>query len=112
MWVNKSDIKKLNKLGHMVGMHSHSHDLNFKGLSRNKQIREYKLNYEELYKITKIKPISMSHPLNSYNKETLKILKKLKIVCGFRSNLVADKKINKSNLEIARNDPAYIFKYI
>jgi len=112
LWVNKSDIKKLNNLGHMVGMHSHSHDLNFKGLSRNKQIREYKLNYEELYKITKIKPISMSHPLNSYNKETLKILKKLKIVCGFRSNLVADKKINKSNLEIARNDPAYIFKYI
>ena len=54
----------------------------------------------------------MSHPLNSYNNKTLKILKKLNITCGFRSNLNSFNIVNKSNLEIARNDSAYLLKYL
>ena len=87
-------------------------DLDFKRLSKKKQTLEYKKNFNEIFKITKIKPNAMSHPLNSYDNKTLKILKKLNIICGFRSNLISTGKINKSNLEIARNDPAYIFKYL
>ena len=87
--------KKLSFQGHNVGLHSHSHDLNFKGLSKNKQIEEYKQNFNKIYKITKIKPNSMSHPLNSYNSKTLKILKKLNIKCGFRSNLNSFNIVNK-----------------
>ena len=50
----------------------------------------------------------MSHPLNSYNKQTLKILKKMRIICGFRSTLYPKSKINISGLEFARNDPTHI----
>ena len=62
--------------------------------------------------MTKYKPLSMSHPLGSYNKNTLKILKQMKIVCGFRSTLLSDSKINNSNLEIAREDPFNILKML
>lgn len=112
IWMSKNQIKKLSFQGHNVGLHSHSHDLNFKGLSKNKQIKEYKQNFNKIYRITKIKPNSMSHPLNSYNSKTLKILKKLNITCGFRSNLNSFNIVNKSNLEIARNDSAYLLKYL
>ena len=54
----------------------------------------------------------MSHPLGSYNKNTLKILKQMKIVCGFRSTLLSDSNINNSNLEIAREDPFNILKML
>lgn len=112
IWMSKKQVKELSKLGHNIGLHSHTHDLDFKRLSKKKQTLEYKKNFNEIFKITKIKPNAMSHPLNSYDNKTLKILKKLNIVCGFRSNLISTGKINKSNLEIARNDPAYIFKYL
>ncbi len=112
IWMTKKQIKKLSFQGHNIGLHSHSHDLNFKGLPKNKQINEYKQNFNKIFRITKIKPNSMSHPLNSYNSKTLKILKKLNIKCGFRSNLNSFNIVNKSDLEIARNDPAYLFKYL
>ena len=57
----------------------------------------------------------MSHPCGSYNLNTLKILKKLKIEIGFRQmigkNLKYKKFItNQSNLEIAREDHSNIVK--
>ena len=57
----------------------------------------------------------MSHPLNSYDKQTLRILKKLNIKVGFRSNIHVDsdiKKINQTNLELAREDSTNILKQI
>ena len=108
LWMNINDIKKINSLGHTIGMHSDTHNLNFKGLSPQKQKTEYVKNYKFLKTITKKNPISMSHPLNSYNKQTLKILKKMKIICGFRSTLYPKSKSNISCLEFARNDPTHI----
>ena len=69
-------------------------------------------NCNFIYKTTKYRPLSMSHPLGSYNKNTLKILKQMKIVCGFRSTLLSDSKINNSNLEFAREDPCNIIKML
>ena len=72
-------------------------------------------NYFKFLKlILKKKPIAMSHPIDSYNKSTLKILKNLKILCGFRSHAKTSKglKINHSTLEMAREDPVNILKFI
>ena len=110
LWMSINDLKKINKLGHTIGMHSDTHNLNFKSLSYKNQKKEYMNNYRFIYKITKKKPNSMSHPLNSYNKNTLKILKKMKINCGFRSTLYSETEANLSNLEFARNDPAHILR--
>ena len=112
LWLNLDELKKLNNLGHTIGLHSDTHNSNFKGLSFNKQKQEYERNCNFIYKTTKYRPLSMSHPLGSYNKNTLKILKQMKIVCGFRSTLLSDSKINNSNLEFAREDPCNIIKML
>ncbi len=112
LWLSLDELKKLNNLGHTIGLHSDTHNSNFKGLSFNKQKKEYERNYNFIYKTTKYRPLSMSHPLGSYNKNTLKILKQMKIVCGFRSTLLSDSKINNSNLEFAREDPFNILKML
>ena len=53
----------------------------------------------------------MSHPNGSYNTETLKILKKLKIKIGFRQIMKDEKnRINSTNLELSRIDHAEIIK--
>ena len=64
--------------------------------------------------ITKKKPVTMSHPLGSYNKTTLKILNNLGILCGFKSyaKTYKGKKINPSFLELAREDSTNILKLI
>ena len=113
-WMSKNDIKNLSKEGHLVGMHSFSHPFRMSALTNKKQFNEYYKNYKYLEKITKLKPISMSHPLDSYNRTSLNILKKLGILCGFRSHTKTNKgkKINPSKLEIAREDPSNILKLL
>ena len=67
-----------------------------------KQRKEYSLNYEA-FNILKKPLVSVSYPNGSYNKETIRILKQMKIKIGFRQ--VMDKnisKINISNYEVAR----------
>ena len=113
-WLNKNDLISLNKKGHMVGMHSFSHPYRMSSLITKKQKMEYAKNFHYLRVLLKKKPIAMSHPLDSYNKNTLKILKNLGILCGFRSHSKTSKglKINHSNLEMAREDPVNILKLI
>jgi len=115
IWFNKDDIKRLVKQGHTVGLHSHHHPSNLKKLDYESKKKEYKKNLFYLKKISNQDIISMSHPLNSYDRKTLHILKKLKIKCGFRSNIYIDsniKNINQSNLELAREDSTNIIKQI
>lgn len=52
----------------------------------------------------------MSHPCGKYNKDILKILKKLEIKVGFRDSM-SPSNIN-SNLEIPREDHSNILKFI
>ena len=111
------DLKSLVKNGHYVGLHSHTHPNQLKNLSFKEQKVEYRKNFNFLKSALKIKNISsMSHPSGSYNKDTLKILKSLKLRIGFNSstniNRSVSNKINASNLEIARVDHANLIKSI
>ena len=54
-------------------------------------------------------PISMSHPCNSYNADTLKVLKKLGIKIGFRSNF---EKLKYSKYEYPRIDHTELLREI
>jgi hypothetical protein len=113
-WLNKKDLINLNKKGHMIGMHSFSHPYRMSSLPKKKQSAEYKKNFDYLRFILKKNPLAMSHPLDSYNKYSLKILKDLGILCGFRSHSKTSNglKINHSTLEMAREDPVNILKFI
>ena len=96
----------------------HTHPTLIEKLSIKEQNNEYKLNQKILAKILKIKNNDikfMSHPCGSYKKNTLEILKSLNVELGFKNIINIEKersmkKVNNSNLEIARHDHALIMK--
>lgn len=115
LFMSKSDISNLCNSGNLIGLHSHSHPYQMQNLNYNNQKKEYKKNEKFLKKIVGKNIISMSHPSGSYNNNTIKILKKMNIEIGFKQIMTIDKnmkKINNSNLEIARQDHSYFKKRI
>ena len=107
IWMDENDLSLLSKSGNMIGLHSYSHHINFKDLSYNEQKQEYEKNKTHLEKIINCKITSASHPLGSYNLDTIKIFNELAIECAFRSNnSIPDGRnsINPNNLELARID--------
>ena len=118
LFFNSNDLKKLNSLGHLIGLHSHNHPTLLEKLTYDEQKNEYEQCLSSISRILD-KPKNeikyMSHPCGSYNNDTLKILKELGIELGFKQIMTIEpekgmKKINNSFLEIARQDHAEIFK--
>jgi len=116
LFLSKDNLREMNKLGHTIGLHSHTHPTTLANLSYEEQNYEYSKNIEILTNVLndKNKTInSVSHPSGSYNDNTIKILKDLKIEIGFKNIMFLEpgrenKKINNSSLEIARQDHAQI----
>lgn len=108
LWMTEDDLRNINKLGHIIGLHSYSHPTQMSKLSREDQEREYSKNKDHLSQITGIPIKVMSHPCGDYNIDTLQILEKMGITMGFRSNMLVNE-IN-SSLEIPREDHANVFK--
>lgn len=113
--MNKESLQKLNKLNHEIGLHSHSHPTKIINFNYQNQHKEYLTNFKLLKKIIKTKYgiRSMSHPCGSYDNNTLKVLKKMNILLGFKESMLIDnnmKKINNSKFEIARVDHSSIIK--
>lgn len=107
MWISEEKIKKLSNDGHMIGLHTHSHPYDIGSLSYEEQLKEYKTNKDVLEKIINKRIVSMSHPCNSYNQTTLRVLNELNIKIGFRAN---DDGMIRSNLELPSIDHATILK--
>lgn len=101
LWMSNENLKQLNGNGHLIGLHSYSHPTALADLSYQEQFNEYQKNYLHLKQVLGKNPVAMSHPCNSYNEDTLKILNNLGIRCGFLSNMVYK---GVSNLEISRED--------
>ena len=118
LFFNKEDLRKLNSLGHIIGLHSHNHSTLIEKLSYEEQKYQYQKCISSVSEIL-TKPKNeikvMSHPCGSYNIDTLEILKELGIQLGFKQIMKIDlekgmKKINNSPLEIARQNHSEIFK--
>ena len=111
LWMNENDIKKLHKMGHIIGLHSYYHPTLMENKSYQDQKIEYRKNLNHLETIFgKNQIYSMAHPCGSYNDDSLKVLKELEIKIGFKSNM--DKKTNESNLEIPRQDHVNILSML
>lgn len=116
LFLSKNNLRELKNLGHVVGLHSHTHPTNLSNLSYKKQNFEYNKNIEVLSKILNVNKNtinSVSYPSGSYNQDTFKILKNLKIQIAFKNTMFLEpgkenKKINNSVFEIARQDHAKI----
>lgn len=107
--MSKSNIESLNDKCHLIGLHSHTHPTKLESLPLSEQKREYSLNFNCLKDIVKKGIRTMSHPCNSYNKDTLKILSNLGITMGFRSNM---SDCHHSAYEFPREDHVNILKRI
>ena len=118
IFFQKSDLQTLNNLGHLIGLHTHTHPTLLEKLNYDEQKNEYEKNLSSISSILD-KPKNeikcMSHPCGSYNNDTLEILKELGILLGFKQIMTIEsekgmKKINNSFLEIAREDHSTIFR--
>ena len=109
LWMDKHDLKNLSEKGHIIGLHSHTHPTKMGEKSYIFQNENYKKNKNILENILGNKIYCMSHPCNSYNKDTLEILNKSNLRLGFRANM---KTGFNSNLEIPRIDHSEITKLL
>ena len=118
LFFQKSDLQKLNNLGHLIGLHSHNHPTLLEKLNLDEQKNEYEKCLSLISSILS-KPKNeikyMSHPCGSYTNDTLEVLKELGIELGFKQVMTIDtekgmSKVNNSFLEIAREDHSNILK--
>lgn len=109
LWNTQSNIKYLNETGHVIGLHSHTHPTELKMMSYSEQLDEYEKNKTILTSIIGSEIFSMSHPCNSYNDDTLKILQNMNINFGFRANMDLG---YSSSLEYPRLDHALLIDKI
>ena len=105
IFLEKKNINYLIRKGHYVGLHSHTHPMNITKLSYKEQFFEYQKCQDELNILTNYKSNCMSHPNNYYNRDTLKVLKKLGVDYGFTSQTFEGAI---SKLEIPRVDCCYL----
>ena len=117
MFMSKANVKKLYKEGHMIGLHSHTHPVNMGSKTLKSQYLEFKKNKDVLRKILNNNIISASYPLGQYNRNTIKVFKKLNISISFRDSMnvdriVGSRVVNCTNLQIAREDSANILPRI
>lgn len=107
LYMSEEDLKCLTQKGHVIGLHSHSHYTNLASTSRKRQREEYFKNKEILERIVGKKIQVAAYPCNSYNQDTINIMKELGIKVAFRSNL---KKGYLGLLEVPRQDHINIIK--
>jgi peptidoglycan/xylan/chitin deacetylase (PgdA/CDA1 family) len=107
LWMDKEQLRALSSEGHIVGLHSHTHPTTLRMLSSHDQKLEYLSNSDALADILGELPVCMSHPCNSYNDDTLNILRTLGVRLGFRSNMVDG---YDSCLEYRREDHANLLE--
>ena len=106
LWMNNSHLKKLSKSGHEIGVHGYYHDRILNSLNYKDQLKSIRDNYNHIKKTIGKNPISASYPSNSFNLETINILKGLNIKIVFCSNFKT-KKISgvDNNFFIPRREP-------
>jgi peptidoglycan/xylan/chitin deacetylase (PgdA/CDA1 family) len=113
LWMSDDHLRYLSEHGHMVGLHSYSHPTALARLAPEEQADEYARNFRHVQRVCRQDPVAMAHPTNSYTEETLAILRKLGIRCGFRSNMSPSREggaLNPNPLEFAREDHANIMR--
>ena len=107
LWMNNKCLLDLHSKGNIIGLHSYTHPTELSNLSKNEQKEEYFQNYDHIHQLLNIKPVTVSHPCNSYNQNTIEVLKEMGIQLGFRSN---NKLSNHSMYEFPREDHSILMK--
>lgn len=113
LWMCDDHLRYLTGRGHVVGLHSYSHPMVLGALPYEDQVDEYERNAAHIKRACGTDAIAMAHPANSYTDDTLAILSRLGIRCGFRSTMVPRREgdpRNANRLDLAREDSANIMR--
>jgi peptidoglycan/xylan/chitin deacetylase (PgdA/CDA1 family) len=110
LWMNDDHLRILHKAGNSIGLHSFSHPMRMNDLQVEVQFDEYQRNYNHILSVLGTPPRSMSHPCNSYEQDTLDILKEMEIRVGFRANQEVVE--NASGLEFPRENHTDVLEEI
>lgn len=103
-YINKDEIRHLHQSGMIIGNHGQNHK-KLSYLSYNEQLKELKKSKESLEDVIKDHIENFAYPFgtkDSFDSNTIKILKKLKYKYAFSSNLINTKK--DKNYNISRID--------
>lgn len=109
LWITKEELRVLHSEDNIIGLHSHTHPMTLSNVDYHGQQLEYETNKHILENIIHDSVYSASYPCNSYNLETLTLMKNLNIQIAFRANMEKD---NGSLLEMPRQDHANILRRI
>ena len=98
LWMTNDHLKKIHNNGHEIGLHAYNHPYALNKMKYQEQYKQLNKNYNHIKSIIKYKPVSIAYPNNSFNNNTIEIIKKLGVKIGFRSNIRTFKtnKINKN----------------
>jgi peptidoglycan/xylan/chitin deacetylase (PgdA/CDA1 family) len=107
LWMDDACLRSLSDAGHVVGLHSYSHPTALAYLGSDDQKTEYSRNHAHILRVTDRPAVVVSHPCNSYQPETLAILRDLGVKVGFRADMTQQ---NYSILEQPRMDHALLVR--
>lgn len=108
LWMTADHLRELQREGHVIGLHSHTHPTRLQRMDRQEQFREYAANHTSLTQILGIRPRTVSHPCNSYDQRALSVLRELGIRLGFRANMALID--GAGPLEFPREDHANVLR--
>lgn len=110
LWLRAADIRLLAEEGHVIGLHSHTHPTTMGALTNVEQESEYRRNAQHILALAGQAPISVSHPCNSYNRDTIELLTAMDVKLGFRADVAPVEK--RGALEFPREDHANLLRMI
>jgi peptidoglycan/xylan/chitin deacetylase (PgdA/CDA1 family) len=83
LWLTANQVQQLHQHGHVIGLHSHTHPTALDRLPLDQQQAEYTENARILTHLLGEAPITMAHPCDRYNQDTLTVLNGMGIQLGF-----------------------------
>ena len=102
IYMNKYDVIELHNMGHLIGLHSHSHSTLMNTFDYKRSLYEYSKNKDFLESLTNASITVAAYPLGKYNIESIRALKKINVKYAFESKRTN----NSSAFKLSRIDVA------
>ena len=87
LWMREDQLRALNRNGHMIGLHSHTHPTDISGFSEARQRKEYETNAKHLERILGSPVKIAAFPCGKDNADTRDILLSLGIRMAFSAEM-------------------------
>ncbi|PHU34439.1 polysaccharide deacetylase family protein [Pseudobutyrivibrio ruminis] len=105
LWIREHELQSLHSLGHIIGLHSHTHPTTLGLMDYEKQKEEYSV-CKQLLEGFLPTITTVSYPCDSINEDTKEIMQNLGVKLGFRAYPI----VNSDPLFIPREDHSNLFK--